>query len=438
MVNSANHRIIRPDWRSHHPTITMKARIVHFRSLAAGFAAAAALSSGLASEESAAPVYTLHEWGTFTSLAGSDGRLLPGMDREEEALPSFVFSHDGMENQGPQSHLLLRKGWRRPLHNVRVKMETPVLYFYAPKAFQATVEVGFEGGSISQWYPQRSGGETPPPARIVNYEIVGGDIDFSNTHHGSIRWDVNVLDPDPLHDRLAFKGSETPSWLHPRMTGSNVVSTAPGQYEKYLFYRGVGSFPLPLELRFTGPASLTIDNTAAETIPHLMVFHRNRESGVTRFAIESNLSGRSSLTIELEKLPEPQDWTRELYDGLASVLETNGLYRREAESMIQTWWNSYFATPGLRVFWVVPEPITESILPLSVNPAPSELVRVLVGRSEILEPAFERELLAQAAEDPALARYAADRYFDAYLARVAALQGDREPPETGSEIEPGR
>ncbi|HUF64144.1 MAG TPA: hypothetical protein VMN36_18850 [Verrucomicrobiales bacterium] len=415
----------------------MKTALSPFRIVAAGLAAVAAFASGVAAKESAAPGYTLHEWGTFTSLAGSDGRLLPGMDREEETLPPFVFSHDGMENQGPLSHLLLRKGWRRPLHNVRVKMETPVLYFYAPKAFQATVEVGFEGGSISQWYPQRSGGETPPPARIVNREIVGGDIDFANTHHGSIRWDVNVLDPDPLHDRLVFKGRETPSWLHPRMTGSNVLSTAPGQYEKYLFYRGVGSFPLPLELRFTGPASLTIANTAAETIPHLLIFHRDRERGVTRFALESNLSGQSNLTVELEKLPQPQDWSRELYDGLASVLEASGLYRREAESMIQTWWNSYFATPGLRVFWVVPAPITESILPLSVNPAPSELVRVLVGRSEILEPAFERELLAQAAEDPALARYASDRYFDAYVARVAALQDGSAAPETGTEIEAG-
>ena len=47
-----------------------------------------------------APDYVLHEWGTFTTVSGSDGGLLPGLQREEEALPPFVFSHEEIENQG--------------------------------------------------------------------------------------------------------------------------------------------------------------------------------------------------------------------------------------------------------------------------------------------------------------------------------------------------
>ncbi len=49
--------------------------------------------TGLAAEP---PDFTLHEWGTFTSVSGSDGVLLPGLQGEEERLPGFVFQHDGM------------------------------------------------------------------------------------------------------------------------------------------------------------------------------------------------------------------------------------------------------------------------------------------------------------------------------------------------------
>ena len=46
----------------------------------------------------AASAYQLHEWGTFTTVAGSDGTLLTGLQREEEELPAFVHSHFGFEN----------------------------------------------------------------------------------------------------------------------------------------------------------------------------------------------------------------------------------------------------------------------------------------------------------------------------------------------------
>ena len=146
--------------------------------LATGFTAPAVDSAG----------FTLHEWGTFTSISGSDGVLLPGLEREEEALPAFVQSHEGMASQSQLS--FGGKGWLRPLHNVTIKMETPVIYFYTSQPFAAHVHVGFNGGSISQWFPARSGGETPP-SRFTNAQgaPIGGDIDFAKGFQGDIQWD---------------------------------------------------------------------------------------------------------------------------------------------------------------------------------------------------------------------------------------------------------
>jgi hypothetical protein len=95
--------------------------------------------------------------------------------------------------------------------------------------------------------------------------------------------------------------------------------------------------------------------------------------------------------------------------------------------MVETWWDSYFAADGLRVFWVVPAAKTEAILPLEVSPAPQKSVRVIVGRSEVLRPAREREWLAlSTSEDESKrARWESlrihDRFGGAYQRRIGTL-----------------
>lgn len=88
--------------------------------------------------------------------------------------------------------------------------------------------------------------------------------------------------------------------------------------------------------------------------------------------------------------------------------------------MLQTWWKSYFERPGLRVFWLVPGAFTEKILPLSVEPPPGRMARVLVGRAEILTPDFERDLLAQK-KNPEAFVVKNDRFIEAYNERIRPL-----------------
>ncbi len=72
--------------------------------------------------------FILHEWGTFTSVSGSDGILLPGVERSEEALPSFTYAHEAMHHNNSIS-IPFSKGisWQRPLANVTVRMEMELL-----------------------------------------------------------------------------------------------------------------------------------------------------------------------------------------------------------------------------------------------------------------------------------------------------------------------
>ena len=51
--------------------------------------------------------------------------------------------------------------------------------------------------------------------------------------------------------------------------------------------------------------------------------------------------------------------------------------------MLDTWKESYFEMPGLRVFYIVPREWIDYFLPLQVS-VPNEMTRVLIGRIDLL------------------------------------------------------
>src|SRR6266496_2334512 len=73
---------------------------------------------------------TVHEWGTFTSVAGEDGAAVDwdtlGCKND---LPRFVNDYG-------------YRGFKFRLQG-SVRMETPVLYFYSPRELDAHVKVSF-------------------------------------------------------------------------------------------------------------------------------------------------------------------------------------------------------------------------------------------------------------------------------------------------------
>jgi hypothetical protein len=79
---------------------------------------------------------------------------------------------------------------------------------------------------------------------------------------------------------------------------------------------------------------------------------------------------------------------------MADTMVAQGLYRKEALAMIETWRDSWFEE-GTRIFYIAPRPLVDSVLPLTIKPVPTEIKRVFVGRVEVLSP-FTREMLTTA------------------------------------------
>jgi hypothetical protein len=89
------------------------------------------------------------------------------------------------------------------------------------------------------------------------------------------------------------------------------------------------------------------------------------------------------------------DARRRAMQDMADVLVEQGLYEKEARAMVNTWQDQWYAEEGTRVLYLLPQAWTDRTLALQVTPQPDSVVRVMVGRAELITPATERELRKQ-------------------------------------------
>jgi hypothetical protein len=70
-------------------------------------------------------------------------------------------------------------------------------------------------------------------------------------------------------------------------------------------------------------------------------------------------------------------------------LTAAGLYEKEARAMVKTWEAAWSGEEGTRLLYLVPRSRTDELLPLTIEPKPTAMVRVLVGRHDFLTPEEE-------------------------------------------------
>lgn len=368
--------------------------------------------------------FTASEWGTFTTLSGSDGNRLNGLFVDEEKLPSFVF-RKAMNNSWNDWTKVDHKGIpgvgyeRIPLLNVNVKMETPVIYFYSDKEFEVDVEVDFPKGSISQWFPRRVDGEEQ--IEIWSPQRTFPTIDFLNKDfEGYIKWNVKVLSMNS--DKQITQNSTPKIWSAPRLPKSNLISTYSWNreyIESFLFYRGIGNFDIPIKGEFDGNEKFTLKYD--ENLGPIQYYvYEFTEDSAMYFHAHGKILPNTQSVIDIQRTWVNAYGYDAFKDAMQAGLEEHGLTWAEARAMLNTWDHSYFKTPGFKVFWILPRTLTDEILPITIHPTPSELRRVMVGRSEFLTPEFEQELLTKDSlywED--------DRYRYAYEERIEQLRDSK-------------
>ena len=356
----------------------------------------------------------VHEWGTFTVLQDDAGDPVDGVNINEESLPPFVYQL--APDLAPDSHELSAliglgyfqrrgsKGIRRYYQPARMRMETPIIYLYPPQDRpdqRVTVSVDFHGGWISEWYPQA---EVVAPGYKKDRTRLSMDLTPSTV--GSITWkDVRAANGTPVPQ------TDFPVWLAPRKTAAPTIRTPEGEAEKYLFYRGVANLEAPLRVTRDGN-ELSIAANPNSTCPihdfgnldlWLVDVGAEGQLQYRRVSVDQHQPGPGQALAATAATFEdaPGEGLSVLRQEMLAALIERGLFRDEAEAMLNTWEASYFRTSGLRLFFTLPQSWTDRVLPLQVSGYErTEVVRAMIGRIELIS-ARQRELLAQISQGPA-------------------------------------
>jgi len=329
----------------------------------------------------------VHEWGTFTSIASEYGNSVDWIPQSDPGdLPCFVEQ--------------LRHGLKAGLMG-RVRMETPVIYFYAQRDVDVKVSVGFQHGVLTEWYPKA----------IATPSVVTSNVFQNQGINSTLEWPSVSVRQKPASGFPADRRSS--HYYLARQTDASPV-TVGAQSEKFLFYRGVGRFAAPLMAIATGNGSVIVKSPTGN-VGDVMVF--------------ANHGGRRSFTVvrgggrQVTLSPAPEGEGVPAEEELRDMLVAHGLFAKEADAMIATWRDSWFEQ-GTRVFYMVQRTTIDAILPLRIVPQPEAVERVFVGRIELVTPATEREVReAIGRSDYALLeRYG--RFLDPIVSRILRRASD--------------
>lgn len=362
----------------------------------------ASLAAAFGARPEGAGRLIVHEWGTFTSVTGEDGMPVEWRPLSDPGdLPRFVHgigdaSADRCPVPGPPPRSA--KGSLSAI----VRMETPVIYFYADHERTVSVDVAFPDGRITEWYPR---------ALSVGPGIAWGPVDVLPGR---------AVDP-PVEN-------EASHYYVARRTDSAPVRVGGrerGEAEKFLFYRGVGRLTPPLSLLLRDRD--VVVQSLYGSIPRIVLFEKR--GGRVGWGVHPLGNGQTILA-----RPRLDGDVDSLCRGLEAILVSHGLYAREARAMVDTWRGSWFEE-GLRAFYVLPQTLTDAVLPLALDPKPDELVRVLVARTEVITPEMVEVFAAEVGKlgaAPDARRAALDfvrsrgRFAEPILKRLQARTRDAE------------
>jgi len=273
------------------------------------------------------------EWGVWKVRAGH----VISLDELAAELPDFV--HRGRPSAPPR-HV--------PSRN-RYRAEKPVLYLYASEATSVRVRVRLPVGGGTLHYPgaTRSRGGLLFSGRLLSTSV------SAISSPG--------LQPAPRgHFWNAMR----------RVPASFFISDA-GETERFIFYDGLTDLTGPFTFRGAGePSSVSPrrGHRAQPSIPDIIyVVHGGM---FRRVVVAPGARSRTSIASADEQPISA------LVRELRSQLMARGLTTLEAQSLLTTWHHDLVEDSGDRRIYFLDRADYDRMLPLTIRPAPSQIVRV--------------------------------------------------------------
>ncbi|MFT7591884.1 MAG: hypothetical protein ACI9UJ_001813 [bacterium] len=142
----------------------------------------------------------------------------------------------------------------------------------------------------------------------------------------------------------------------------------------------MASFENPVIPSYTETGKLSVANNGA-IIDYAIVYELTEDGKRFIWGVDSLSTLKPTVFKPNGTVIADDNWKKTYYAGFVNALKDAGLYEDEAAAMLNTWEESYFNKPGIKVFWIVPRVFTDSILPIQFSQTVSGLERVMMGRT---------------------------------------------------------
>lgn len=387
----------------------------------------------------------VHEWGSMKHQMGTYSSEFDLIGEDQADLPKFV------------------QVWADQPVAVPMMIEKPILYFYTDKKTTVNVNVKFPKGILTQWYPDVMR-FTPQRYHTRPGQVLPSRM-FRN---GMLWWNQVVLDPDADPATFARVDENHPWWhivrdtdatpalVPPKVNRGRFIRPVPAPRrpapkpgeaqpdapkpvvkkhtaERFLFYRGAGDFTptvMPTPSNQFANLSVRVPHTSPVATELAGAFLVKVKGSDARIVHSPKLTGGDKMTLGPAGDAKPvAEAAATAKAQLTESLEAAGLFPKEAAGLVKIWGDDMFTTPGERLLYVMPRHEADAMLPLSISPKPTDVVRVLITWVEVSTPEAERrvmELVEQLDSNLADEREAAeeelrklDRFAEAILLRVA-------------------
>jgi hypothetical protein len=370
--------------------------------------------------------FEVHEWGTITVLSGSDGHPVnwyQGFGYLDE-LPSFVQPSPFGSKGGPF------------FNTAKVRMETPVIYFYPDAPMQVSVTASFQAGQLTEFFPQAKG-------RLSGLLGIPEFTWEGKLHTPTDAWAQQQIPavPDGKGDHYRHARDVPDAWI---FHGSTPAILADGHLakgrdaDKFIFYRGKGEGVPPFHVTSEEEGAVTLRHFgiggAITSAFALTVDERGAQwTRMPQLAAATLTDHQAVSTARLDVSAVPVEKAAvELAAAMRESLVTAGLTQDEANAMVATWNGHWFREPGTRVLAILPRDWVDQAVPLTIKPTPTKLTRVFVARFEVLTREREAEtltLLKDSGNDVAqaerLQKLQLGRFAQGALARAQLMENQR-------------
>jgi hypothetical protein len=315
--------------------------------------------------------FNVHEWGVFR--VNQDADFANAELREEwDKLPSFVYG--------------FIKGRTIPQHwgplEIRLR---PLIFFYAEGPQIARVCVSFPGGMPGVWYPATRhpsiDGNLPQPK--------SGDY---------LQWNIAIKESPPdWRPRATPQEVAANHWIaQARRVKSDEIFCHFGEgkleieREKFIYYDGLFPQGKWMKIDVDGD-NVKLTSQVAHPVFDVTVVDRRKDK--PRIARIAKLDGKKSIDKVEFFEADAATFVSENAGKVTAQLVAAGLFVDEAKLLVDTWKKDMFDTPGLNVFYRIPQSEYDGRMPLTVTPKPTSTVRVGLIFHGHLEPDFAERIL---------------------------------------------